>query len=101
MTSYRVKMIVKEVRGNCALGYKPGDVFEVERFYIQEHQQKICLHLLIGVSTLLAPFLKGVSARNLGIGREDDVGYVQCPDPGKPHTDGGTVVLELRRESIS
>ena len=101
MPGYRVKMIVKEVRGDCALGYKPGDVFEVEKFYIPEHQHRICLHLLIGVSTLLVPFLKGVSARDLGIGREDDVGYVQCPDPGKPHTSGGTVVLELRREKVS
>jgi len=50
--------------------------------------------------TLLSPFLKGVSARALGIGREDDVGYVQCPDPEEPHTSGGTVVFELRREEI-
>jgi hypothetical protein len=31
--------------------------------------------------TLLSPFLKGVSAKVLGIGEQDDVGYVQCPDP--------------------
>jgi hypothetical protein len=50
--------------------------------------------------TLLTPFLKGVSAKSLGIGEEDDVGYVQCPDPGEPYTSGGTVVFELKREKI-
>jgi uncharacterized repeat protein (TIGR04076 family) len=50
--------------------------------------------------TLLTPFLKGVSTRALGIGKEDDVGYVQCPDLGEPYTCGGTVVFELRREEV-
>jgi len=50
--------------------------------------------------TLVSPFLKGVSARVLGIGREDDVGFIQCPDPGEPYTCGGTVVFELRREKV-
>jgi hypothetical protein len=50
--------------------------------------------------TLLAPFLKGISARALGIGKGDNTGYVQCPDPGAPYTCGGTVVFELRREKI-
>jgi hypothetical protein len=42
--------------------------------------------------TLLTPFLKGVSARALGIGKEDDVGYVQCPEPRRAvylRRDGG------------
>jgi hypothetical protein len=48
--------------------------------------------------TLLAPLLKGASATALGIGKEGDAGYAQCPDPGKPYTYGGTVMFELRRE---
>jgi len=28
--------MVKEVRGFCALGYKPGDRFTVESFYIRK-----------------------------------------------------------------
>jgi len=49
--------------------------------------------------TLLLPFLKGVSAKTLGISKEGDIGYVQCPDPGEPYTCSGTVVFELRRET--
>jgi len=99
-TAYRVRVCVREVRGNCAMGYKPGDCFVVERFYISEVGKGICIHALSSMLTLLSPFLKGVSAKVLGIGERDDVGYVQCPDPGKPYTCGGTVVFELRRERI-
>ena len=101
MPYYRVYVIVKEVRGHCVAGYKPGDMFIVEKFYVKPTQNvKICLHALNSMLTLLMPFLKGVSAKTLGIGHEDDIGYIQCPDPGKPYTNGGTVVFELRREEV-
>jgi len=96
--SYRVKICVKEVRGRCAMGYKPGYCFTVERFYVKDVGKGICLHALASMLTLLSSFLKGIPAKVLGIGKEDDVGYIQCPDPGEPYTCGGTVVFELRRE---
>lgn len=98
MPGYSVRVTVKEVRGHCAAGYKPGDSFEVESFYIRPSQGvRICLHALSSMLTLLLPFLKGFPADRLGIGSSADVGYVQCPDPGKPYTCGGTAVFELRR----
>jgi len=98
--SYYVRICVKEVRGRCAMGYKPGDCILVEKYYIRDAGRGVCLHALASMLTLLSPFLKGVSARTLGIGIEDNIGYVQCPDPGKPYTCGGTVVFELRREKV-
>ena len=95
---YKVTVQVKEVQGNCALGYKPGDTFTIEKFYVKDTGKGVCLHALASMLTLLAPLLKGVPATALGIGREDDTGYAQCPDPGKPYTCGGTVVFELKRE---
>ena len=80
--------------------YKPGDCFTVERYYIKDIGKGVCIHALASMLTLLSPFLKGVSAKLLGIGMEDDVGYVQCPDPGEPYTCGGTVVFELKRDKI-
>jgi len=47
--------------------------------------------------SLLSPFIHGVSAKLLGIGDKDDEGYLQCPDPGKPYTCGGTVVFRVKR----
>ena len=98
MSRFEVKVVVKEVRGRCAAYYKPGDSFMVREFYILENQKaRICLHALSSMLTLLMPFLKGVSAKNLGIGSTDDIGYIQCPDPGEPYTCGGSVLFELRR----
>jgi uncharacterized repeat protein (TIGR04076 family) len=99
LLSYRVRICVEEVRGRCAMGYWAG-VFIIEKYYITDVGGGLCLHALCSMLTLLMPFLKGVSAKALGIGREDDIGYVQCPDPGEPYTCGGTVVFELRRERI-
>jgi len=82
------------------MGYKPGECFLFEKFYIRDVGRGLCLHALASMLTLLSPLLKGVSARILGIGGEEDAGYVQCPDPGKPYTCGGTVVFELRREKV-
>mgnify|MGYP000049953964 CR=1 FL=1 len=102
MVNYRVYIIVKEVKGYCAAGYKSGDVFAIiERFYIKSDKRiKISLHALNSMLTLIMPFIKGVSARSLGIGKEDNEGYIQCPDPGSPYTQGGTVVFKLIREEL-
>jgi len=101
VSHYRIYVVVKEVCGYCAVGYRPGDMFVVEKFYIEPvRNTRICLHALSSMLTLLMPFLKGVSAKVLGIGEEDNVGYTQCPDPGKPYTNGGTVIFELRREKV-
>ena len=97
----RVRVEVVEVKGKCAAGYKPGDAFIVDWFYLPPNQNvKICLHALNSMLTLLMPFIKGTSAVTLGIGSRDDEGYLQCPDPGKPYTDGGTVVFKLKREPL-
>jgi len=95
---YRVSVYVKAVKGRCAAGYKVGDCFTINGFYIEPIQNvRRCLHALNSMLTLLMPFLKGVSAKTLGIGTEDDIGYVQCPDPGEGYTEGGTVIFELKR----
>jgi uncharacterized repeat protein (TIGR04076 family) len=94
---YRVVVRMKEVRGRCAMGYQPGGAL-VERFYIKEAGKGVCLHALAAMLTLPVPLLKGAPATALGIGKEDSVGYAQCPDPGEPYTCGGTVIFELKRE---
>ncbi|ADG90840.1 hypothetical protein Tagg_0566 [Thermosphaera aggregans DSM 11486] len=70
------------------MDYKLGDCFTVEKFYVSDAEKGICIHALSSMLTLLSPLLKGVSAKVLGIGEQDDVGYVQCPDPGRPLTCG-------------
>ena len=78
---------------------KPGDKFRIKGFYIDPrgNSARICIHALTAMMSLLSPFMHGVSARLLGIGDRDDEGYLQCPDPGKPYTNGGTVVFRVKR----
>lgn len=94
---YRVIVTVKDIKGYCPI-YRVGDSFIIEWFYVKsKSSSNICLHALSSMLTLLSAFIHGLPARDLGIGGEEDVGYIQCPDPGPPYTKGGTVTFELRR----
>ena len=100
MRRYRVVATVKEVKGKCPI-YHLGDKIVFEDFYAKASKSKdICIHAFVGASTLLSPFLHGISARDIGINMEPDTGYIQCPDPGPPCTKGGTVIFELKRQII-
>jgi hypothetical protein len=51
--------------------------------------------------SIIVPLSCGISFKQLGLTKEEDEkGYVQCLDPGKPYTDGGTVLFEIKREKI-
>lgn len=68
MAGYRVRVVVKEVKGTAPWARSPETGFAIERFYVLDQgNAKICLHALMGMSSLLMPFLKGVSARELGL----------------------------------
>jgi len=98
MSLYRIVIEVVEVRGKCAAGYKPGDRIVLNGFYIVSRgSSNVCMHAFSAMMSLLSAFAHGASARELGIGSSDDEGYLQCPDPGRPYTCGGTVVFRLKR----
>jgi len=99
MALYRIRIRVKEVKGFCPL-YKPGDEIILDGYYInaKESNTPICMHAFLAIASLLSAFSHGASARDLGIGEKENIGYLQCPDPGPPHTKGGTVLFELIRE---
>jgi uncharacterized repeat protein (TIGR04076 family) len=73
---YRVRVCVKEAKGDCAMGYKLGDCFTIEGFYVSDARKGICIHAPVQMLTLLPPLLKGVSTQVLGIGEQHDVSYV-------------------------
>ncbi|HDN01622.1 MAG TPA: TIGR04076 family protein [Candidatus Bathyarchaeota archaeon] len=94
---YQVEVIVEKVRGKCPL-YRPGDSFTVEGYFIKPGRTPVCIHAFSAMLTLLSAFSHGSSAVDLGIGSNEDVGYLQCPDPGPPYTHGGTVTFRLVRK---
>lgn len=86
---YRIILQVKDVKGDCAAGYKIGDKIVMEKgSIISEKSSNVCLYA-IGA---LLPYLT-VAYRKVP---EDDwinlVEVLQCPDPVN------TVVFRVLRE---
>ncbi|MCD6446267.1 TIGR04076 family protein [Candidatus Bathyarchaeota archaeon] len=98
---YRLLITVKEIRETCPV-FKVGDRITIESpRIIVEKTDNLCIHALGSMLTMIVPLSRGVSFKSLGLTRKDEEkGYVQCLDPGKPYTNGGTVLFEIRREKI-
>jgi uncharacterized repeat protein (TIGR04076 family) len=97
MMKIQIILTVEKIIGNCPI-YKTGDKIVINKFYIKsKDSQNICIHAFAAMTTLLSAFLHGTSALELDIGSEEEVGYLQCPDPGPPYTKGGTVLFKLKR----
>ncbi len=98
---YRLVISVKEIRGNCPV-FKVGDRIVVESpKIIVEKTDNICVHAFGCMLSMIVALSRGISFKNLGLAREEgEKGYIQCLDPGKPYTNGGTVLFEIRRERI-
>jgi uncharacterized repeat protein (TIGR04076 family) len=101
MIKHRVNISVEKLKGVCPL-YLPGQTIAILNLWYFEPRpaMKLCSHAIAAMLTALGPFCRGVSARELGFSKEDDLAYIQCPDPGEPYTCGGTVTFRLEREQI-
>ncbi len=98
---YRLVISVKEIRGNCPV-FKVGDRIVVESpKIIVEKTDDICVHAFGCMLSMIVPLSRGISFKTLGLTTEEgEKGYIQCLDPGKPYTNGGTVLFEIRRERM-
>jgi len=98
---YRLVITVKKIRGNCPV-FKVGDRIVVESPKVTvEKSSNICIHAFGCMLSMIVPLSRGINFKQLGLTTEEgEKGYVQCLDPGKPYTDGGTVLFEIKRERI-
>jgi uncharacterized repeat protein (TIGR04076 family) len=98
---YRLVITVKEIRGNCPV-FKVGERIIVESpKIVVDKTDNLCIHALGCMLSMIVPLSHGISFKQLGLAKkEGEKGYVQCLDPGKPYTDGGTVLFEIKRERI-
>jgi uncharacterized repeat protein (TIGR04076 family) len=97
----RIVVTVEKIKGCCPI-YKIGDKITIEEFYINsQNSQNICIHAFSAMSTLLSAFLHNCSATKLGIGSEENTGYIRCPDPGPPCTRGGNVLFKLEKNKTA
>ena len=97
----RLIITIEEIRGRCPV-FKVGDKIIVEEpEIIIEKTDRLCVHAFGSILSMIIPLSRGVSFRELGLAKEEEeVGYVQCLDPGPPYTSGGTVVFKIEREKI-
>jgi len=90
---------VHEIKGLCPV-YKKGDRIVVDdQGIVLEKNDALCTHAL---STLLhdtailehnwCPVKLGLTTK-----KDSEHAYMQCVDPGKPYTDGGTVVFRCNK----
>ena len=99
--TYQLVITAKEIRGKCPV-FKIGDkiVIDVPEI-IPQKTQALCVHALGSMLSMIVALSREVSFKELGLAKEEgEVGYVQCLDPGPPHTPGGTVVFEIKREMM-
>lgn len=90
-------VVVESVRGRCPV-YKKGDrmVFEGGYDLDLDRSDALCSHAMASLIPFMASLSHGVDPRSLGLSRKGGMGHVQCPDPGKPYTDGGTVTFAIQ-----
>jgi len=91
---------VCEVRGFCPV-HKVGDriVIDGPRIVLEE-TDALCIHALSVILHYAVALDEGLDPVKLGLTKAEDRdhAYVQCVDPWKPYTDGGTVIFRISRE---
>jgi len=98
---YRLIITVKEIRGKCPV-HKLGDRIVIDSPKIAvEETDNLCVHAFGCILSMIVPLSHRMSFKELGLAKEKgERGYFQCLDPGKPYTNGGTVLFEIMRKRI-
>ena len=90
---------VVEIRGFCPI-YRLGDRILVDDPQIVlDKTDALCTHALSSLLHYTLVLEKGADPVKLGLTKPEDAdnAYIQCVDPGKPYTDGGTVVFRVHK----
>jgi len=94
-----IEIEVHEIRGRCPV-FKVGDRIVVEGpRIVLEQTDALCIHALTALLHFITALEHGVKPIELDLTTEEDPenAFVQCPDPGRPFTCGGTVIFRLRK----
>lgn len=94
-----LEIVVHQIRGRCPV-YKVGDrmVIDDPRILVDK-TDAICTHALSSLLHYVLALEEEVDPVKLGLSKPEDRqhAYIQCVDPGKPYTDGGTVIFRCCR----
>jgi len=94
-----LEIVVHEIRGYCPV-YKVGDKIVIDDpEIVLERTDALCIHALENILHYALILEYDWCPVKLGLTTPDDPehAYMQCVDPGKPYTEGGTVIFKCRR----
>jgi len=90
---------VIEIRGKCPF-HKVGDKILIDGAkMVLNKTDALCVHALPLILHYAVALDEGVDPVKLGLTKPEDRehAYLQCLDPWKPYTEGGTVIFRYRR----
>jgi uncharacterized repeat protein (TIGR04076 family) len=90
---------VVEVRGRCPV-HKVGDRIVIDGpSVVLNKTDALCVHALSVLLHYVVALDEGADPLKLGLTRPEDRGraYLQCVDPWRPYTDGGTVIFRVTK----
>ena len=94
-----LEIVVHEIKGKCPV-HRLGDRILVDDPKIDlKSTDALCTHALSSLLHYTLVLEKGADPVKLGLTKPEDPdnAYVQCVDPGKPYTDGGTVIFKIHK----
>ena len=91
-------MEVTEIRGRCPI-HKTGDKIVIDGARIDlQRTNNLCSQALSSLLHYAVARREGIDPRMLGLSIDRRFAYVQCLDPGKPYTEGGTIIFKCYLE---
>jgi uncharacterized repeat protein (TIGR04076 family) len=91
-------MEVTEIRGSCPI-YGTGDKIVIDGARIDlQRTDNLCIHALSSLLHYAVALGEGADPGTLGLSTDGRFAYIQCPDPGNPYTEGGTVIFKCYLE---
>ena len=90
---------VREIRGNCPVYKVGGKIVIDDPKTLLDRTDALCTHALSTLLHYVTILEHGWCPVRLGLTTPagPEHAYMQCVDPGKPYTEGGTVIFECRR----
>ena len=90
---------VVEVRGKCPV-HKVGDKIVVDGpNIVLEKTDALCIHALSVILHYAVALDEGADPVKLGLTtiKDREHAHLQCVDPWKPYTEGGTVIFRIKK----
>jgi uncharacterized repeat protein (TIGR04076 family) len=89
---------VEEIRGGCPV-FKKGDRIVLRGGYNLDVGETgaLCSHAMGSLLPFLQLLNRGVPPAELGLAKDGEDAFINCPDPGEPYTNGGTVTFRISR----